>query len=61
MIFETCIYSLKSLTVIAKCEMKEEDTEAQIWLWESLNNVMQEEGFPVADYARFMADEAGAN
>ena len=50
--------------VIAICEMKEEDTEAQILFWESLNNVMQEEGFPAAaeaDFAGFMADEAGAN
>ena len=47
--------------VIAICEMKEEDTEAQILLWESLNNVMQEEGFPAANFARFMADEAQAN
>ena len=44
--------------VIAICEMKEEDTEAQILFWESLNNVMQEEGFPAADFVRFMADEA---
>ena len=48
--------------VIAICEMKEEDTEAQILFWESLNNVMQEEGFPATtDFAGFMADEAGAN
>ena len=47
--------------VIAICEMKEEDTEAQILLWESLNNVMQEEGFPATEFAGFMADETGAN
>ena len=47
--------------VIAICEMKEEDAEAQILFWKSLNNVMQEKGFPPADFAGFMADEAGAN
>lgn len=56
-----CIYSLKSLMVIAICETKEEDAESQILFWESLNNVMQAEGFPAADFARFMSDEAGAN
>ena len=43
------------------CEMKEEDVEAQILFSESLNSVMQEEGFLAVDFVGFMVDEAGAN
>lgn len=47
--------------VIAICETKEEDADTQILFWQSLNSVMQMEGFPDADFAGFIADEAGAN
>ena len=55
------ICSLKILMVIAICATKEEYVEAQILFWNSLNNVLQEEGFPAADFARFMVDEARAH
>lgn len=47
--------------VIAICEMKEEDAESQILFWENLNSVMLQCGHSEADFAGFMADEAGAN
>ena len=47
--------------VIAICKTKEEDTDTQILFWENLKSVMQREGFPNADFAGFMGDEAGAN
>lgn len=57
--FDFC--SARCLMVIAICEMKEEDAESQIIFWESLNEVMVDNGHPMADFAGFMADEAGAN
>ena len=47
--------------VIAVCDTKEEDTETQILFWNCLNEVLQQQGFPPADFAGFMSDEAGAN
>lgn len=47
--------------IIAICETKEEDAESQILFWESLNSVMIQSGYEAADFAGFMADEAGAN
>ena len=54
-------FSLKALMVIAICKTKEEDTDTQVLFWQNLNRVMQMEGFPDADFAGFMGDEAGAN
>lgn len=53
--------SARCLMVITICEMKEEDVESQIIFWQSLNEVMVDNGHPMADFAGFMADEAGAN
>ena len=47
--------------VIAICETKEEDADSQILFWNCLNEVMKQQGHPPADFAGFMADEAGAN
>lgn len=47
--------------VIAICDTKEEDTDTQILFWNCLNNVMKFQGYPLANFAGFMADEAGAN
>ena len=49
------------MQTIAICEMKEEDTQAQIMFWEMMNSVMLDNGHPPADFRGFMADEAGAN
>ena len=47
--------------VIAICETKEENVDSQILFWNCLNEVMKQQGHPLADFAGFMADEAGAN
>ena len=47
--------------VIFICETKEEDTDSQILFWNCLNEVMKQQGHPLADFDGFMADEAGAN
>ena len=49
------------MQIIAVCEMKEEDTTAQILFWEMMNEVMLNNGHPLADFRGFMADEANAN
>ena len=46
---------------IAICEMKEEDTDAQVLFWSKLNEVMASCGHPNADFKGFMADEATPN
>lgn len=52
---------MQELLSIATCEMKEEDTGAQILFWEMLNAVMERSGHNNADFCGFMADEAQAN
>ena len=52
---------MQDLLTIATCEMKEEDMVAQCLFWNSLNEVMQSNGFEKADFRGFMADEAQAN
>ena len=54
-------YRIQEMQTIAICEMKEEDTQAQIMFWEMMNSVMLDNGHPPADFRGFMADEAGAN
>ena len=43
------------------CNMKEEDTDAQVLFWSKLNEVMASCGHPNADLKSFMADDAVAN
>ena len=49
------------MQTIAICDMRGEDTEAQIMFWEKLNDVMLRCGHAPADFFDFMADEASAN
>ena len=47
---------------IAICEMKEEDTGAQVLFWSKFNEVMANYRHPHADFkGRFMADKAATN
>lgn len=52
---------MQELMTIASCEMKEEDTDAQVLFWENLNDVVIKKGGKRPDFFGFMADEAGAN
>ena len=58
-LFMSC--SMRSLQVIAICEMKEEDSNSQILFWKNLNNVMKMCGQEPPYFTGFMSDEAGAN
>ncbi len=49
------------MVIVAVCDTEEEDTKTQVLFWNSLNEVMVQEGYPTTDFAGFMADEAGAN
>ena len=46
--------------VFAICETKE-DADSQILFWRQLNNVMQEQGYPRANFSSFMGDEEVTN
>ena len=58
-LFMSC--SMRSLQVIAICEMKEEDSNSQILFWKNLNDVMKMCGHEPPDFIGFMSDEVGAN
>ena len=53
--------SVQDLMIIATCEMKEEDSEAQCIFWQNINEVVKPHGFELLDFFGFMADETGAN
>lgn len=53
--------NIQSLQTIAVCEMKVEDTKAQIKFWKMLNGVMKKHGLESVEFRGFMADEARAN
>lgn len=52
---------VQELQTIAIGDFKVEDTEAQTLFWTLLNRVMEREGYKVAKFRGFMADEAQAN
>ena len=52
---------MQELITIAICEMKEEDTDAQVLFWSKLNEVMANCKHPHADFKGFMDDEVAAN
>ena len=41
-------YGIQEMQSIAICEMKEEDTQAQIMFWKMMNSVMLDNGQPPA-------------
>lgn len=49
------------MQTIAICDMRGEDTEAQMMFWEKMNDVMLRCGHAPVHFCDFMADEANAN